>query len=91
MTTKHNQRVDRGNARQLFKLKVRHSSEVCNIRHLCFTAADAAHTCNDSVLGIVEHREKDISVHGVGRHDSNACNLPMGTATDGWLVWKGTR
>ena len=63
--------------------------KVYSIRHLCFTAADAAHTCNGNVLVGDEHREKDTSVHDVERHDSTACNLSMGTAMDGYLVSEG--
>ena len=83
--------VEQRNARQLFKLKAGRIHKVYSIRQLCFTAADAAHTCNGNVLVGDEHREKDTSAHDVEKHDSNACNLSMKTVMDGWLVLKGTR
>ena len=62
---------------------MKRSNEVGNVRLLAFTVVDVAHTGNDSDLAVDEHKGKDISVHGAGWRDSNACTPPRGIALDG--------
>ena len=56
-------------------IKQRHATNFFKQKGQRVNVADATRICNGNALVDVVHREKDISVHDVGRHGSDVCTV----------------